>query len=54
MTERKYKVMINNDVVAENVDLRTASILMRALFEEYNNDYSMTVSVKEMERVECR
>ena len=50
MGERKYKVIIGTDVVAENVELRTATILVRALFEEYYNDYTLAVTIKEMDR----
>lgn len=51
MTERKYKVLIDKEV-AENMDIKTATILVRALFEEYYNDYGMTISIREMERCE--
>ena len=51
MTDKKYKVLINNEVVAEEMDIKTATILVRALFEEYYNDYGMTISIREMERV---
>lgn len=50
MTEKKYKVLINNEVVAEEMDIKTATLLIRVLFEEYYNDFTMTVSIKEMER----
>lgn len=50
MTDKKYKVLINNEVVAEEMDIKTATILVRALFEEYYNDYGMTISIREMER----
>ena len=53
MNERKYKVLIGNIVIAEGMDLKTAAILMKALFEEYYNDYPLTVSVKEMDRAEA-
>ena len=54
MEERKYKVMIDNMVVAENMDLNTATILVKALFDEYYNDFNMVVSVKAIDRsVEC-
>ena len=51
MTDKKYKVLINNEVVAQEMDIKTAIILVRALFEEYYNDYGMTISIREMERV---
>ena len=50
MSEKRYKVLIHNEVVADGMDIKTATILVRALFEEYYNDYLMTVSVREMER----
>lgn len=53
MSEKKYKVLIDNEVVAEGMDIKTATVLARALFEEYCNDYAMTVSIKEMDRVVC-
>ncbi len=50
MEERKYQVLIDNAVVASNMDINTAIILIRAIFTEYYDDYYMTVSIKEMER----
>lgn len=49
MNERKYKVLIDGGVYAENMDIKTATILVKALFEEYHYDHVMTVSVKEMD-----
>lgn len=53
MYEKKYMVLINNGVVARDMDIRTATVLVKALFEEYYNDYTMTVSVKEEDRPVC-
>lgn len=53
MYENKYKVFINNEVVAKDMDIRTAIVLIRALFEEYYNDYTMTVSIKQEDRAVC-
>ena len=53
MAEHKYKVLIDGVVYAENMDIKTAIILVRALFEEYYNDHSMAISIKEMERAVC-
>ena len=52
MSESRYKVLINDTVVAENMDIDTATTLVKALFEKYYNDHTMRVSVKEMERAE--
>lgn len=53
MYEKKYRVLINNEVVAKDMDIKTATILVKALFEEYYNDYAMTVSVQEEDRAVC-
>lgn len=52
MFERKYKVIVDNMVVAENMDLETATILVKALLERYYEEVDLTVSVKKMEMVE--
>lgn len=49
MTESRYKVFIDNIVVAENMDIDTTTILIRALFEKYYNDNDMIVSIKKMD-----
>ncbi len=53
MEEKKYKVLINNEVVAKDMDIRTATVLVRALFEEYYNDYTMAVTIKQEDRTIC-
>lgn len=45
MDEYKYKVLIDGVVYAENMNIKTATILIRALLEEYYNDHSMTISI---------
>lgn len=52
MTDKKYEVLIDEEIVATRMDIDTATILVRALFEEYYNQYPMTISVREMERCE--
>lgn len=53
MEERKFKVLIDETVVANNMNLDTATILVKALFEEYYNDHKMIVSIKEEDRLTC-
>ena len=53
MIENKYKVLINNVPMARDMDIRTATILVRALFDEYYNDYTMIVSIKPEDRTDC-
>lgn len=54
MGENKYRVLINNTVVAKDMDIKTATVLVRALFEEYYNDYNMTISIKQEDRAVCQ
>ena len=53
MEEKRYKVLIDNTVVAQDMDIKTAPVLVRALFEEYYNDYAMTISVKQEDKAVC-
>ena len=53
MEERRYKVLIDSMVVAERMDLKTAIILVKALFDEYYNDHKMIISIKE-DRIVCQ
>lgn len=50
MNEKKYEVLYNEEVVAERMDLNTATVLIKALFETYYNEYPLTISVREMAR----
>ena len=50
MGETKYKVLIDNTIIAQDMDINTATILIRALFEEYYNDDSMKVIIEKMEK----
>ena len=54
MEEKKYKVLINNEVVAKDMDIRTATVLVRALFEEYYNDCTIAVTINHEDRVICK
>ena len=54
MMDNRYKVLINNQVVAKDMDIKTATVLVRALFEEYYNDYNMTISIKQEDRAVCQ
>ena len=53
MEEKKYKVLIDSKVVASNMDIKTATVLVMALFEEYYNDYTMAVTIKQEDRAVC-
>ena len=53
MSEYKYKVLIDGVVYAENMHIKTAAILIKALVEEFYHGRAMTISIKEMERTAC-
>ena len=53
MDGKKYKVLVNDCVVAEEMAIDTAAILLKALFAEYYNEYPFVVSIKEMDRIEA-
>lgn len=52
MHESKYEVLIEGVVIASGMNIQTAAVLVKALFNEYYNDHSMTISIREMERTE--
>lgn len=53
MAEYKYKVLIDGVVYAENMHIKTAAILIRALVEEFYHGCAMTISIEEMKRTVC-
>ena len=53
MSEYKYKVLIDGIVYAENMNITTVAILIKALVEEFYHGRAMTISIKEMERAVC-
>ena len=44
MEENRYIIMINSEVIAENMPIQDAILLIKAELEEYNKD-SMMVSI---------
>lgn len=47
MNLRKFDVYIDDEKVAENMDMDTAIVLVKALLNEYYNDPVLKVSIKE-------
>ncbi len=45
MVENKYQIIWDNTVIAEVVDINTALIVIRALFNEYYNEKNMILKV---------
>lgn len=54
MEEMKYQVLVNDNIVAQDMTLEYATLFMKAIFHEFCNRHSMTVSIKEMPRCEER
>jgi hypothetical protein len=52
MIQKRYKVYVNLEMVASDMDIKTATLLIRMLFEEYYNESNMVITIREMERVE--
>ena len=50
MNENRYNVMINSKVIAENMPLQDAILLIKAELEEFNKD-NMLVSIMKDEKV---
>ena len=51
MSDKKYNVLIENEIIASNMDINNALIFVKALFDHYYEEHSMVISIKEMERV---
>ena len=49
LLKMKYQILIDNKIVAERMNIEIALTLVKALFEKYYNDHSMTISIKEEE-----
>lgn len=52
MEEMRYQVLLNDNIVAQDMTLDYAMIFIKAVFHEFRNKHSMTVSIKEMPRCE--
>ena len=52
MLDKKYEVLIDGETIATKLDINVATILLKALFEEYYNELRMTISIREVERCE--
>lgn len=53
MSEKKYEVLDDrNHVIATEMDLRTALLLIKAYCEEYYME-RVTLTLKEMDRCKC-
>ena len=48
MNMQEYEILIDGTVIASNMTLGTAMILLKALFEEHYEDPTLMISVKRM------
>ena len=51
MYDKKYFVLIENEIIASNMNIDNALILVKALFDHYYEEHSMVISIKEMEKI---
>lgn len=52
MFDKKYTILIDNEIIADNMELNNALILVKALFDHYYEEHSMVISIKEIKRME--
>lgn len=45
MYDRKYSVMVDYETVAENMDIKTALVLIGALMDEYYEEQNIKISI---------
>lgn len=46
MVERKYEIILDNEVIATDMNLNTATILIKALFEHYYADSDIALTIR--------
>lgn len=49
MNESKYTVMIGNDIAAENMNLSTAMLLAKSIFEDCYLEPNLSVTIVRMD-----
>ena len=52
MEERKYEIILDSEVIATDMNLNTATILIKALFEHYYADVDMSLTVRKLQTKE--
>ena len=46
MNSRFYRIKINNDIMAENMSLQIALVLVKAMYEEFYNEPDLVISIE--------
>lgn len=48
MVERKYEIILDNEVIATDMNLNTTTILIKALFEHYYAETDMALTIRKL------
>lgn len=51
MLEERYRLIYNGDIIADNIDTDTATLLIKAFCEKYYNEGSYSFQLIAMEKV---
>ena len=49
MSDKKYEVIIDNDIIVSDLSIESMLIMVKAIFEEFFPKKGLTVSIKEMD-----
>ena len=52
MDKRRYQVKLFNNIIAENMDLNTAVILIKAFYKEFDNETNISLTIEIMKNKE--
>lgn len=50
MNSRFYRIKINNDVMADNMSLQIALVLVKAMYEEFYNEPDLAISIERYDK----
>lgn len=50
MSTKKYEIVMDNVVIASDMDVNTALILIEAIYKKYYNEEGMSIAIREMDR----
>ena len=50
MNSRFYRIKINNDIMAENMSLQIALVLVKAMYEEFYNEPDLVISIERYDK----
>ena len=53
MPTNKYELVMDNVVIASRMDVNTALILIRAIYEEFYNEEGMSITIREMDKTKA-